>query len=75
MKRLQQLRLDAGLSTRDLAAKAGVAYGSVLDLESGTTTNPQVATLVKLATELKCKPSELLMDALPPMHTEEPKVA
>lgn len=70
-----QLRLDAGLSTRELAARAGVAYGSVLDLENGETTNPHVATLVKLADALDAKPSELLMDAIPPMHTDEPKAA
>lgn len=70
-----QLRLDAGLSTRELAAKAGVAYGSVLALESGETSNPHVSTLVALAEALNAKPSELLMDAIPPVHKDEPKAA
>lgn len=68
MNRLTQLRIDAHLSPRDLAKRAGVSPQSLLDIENGVTTNPQVATLHKLATALgeNVRPSELLMDAIGP---------
>lgn len=68
MLRLTQLRIDAHLSTIDLAAKAEVSYQQLLNIERGVTENPKVATLVKLATALgeNVKPSELLMDAIGP---------
>jgi transcriptional regulator with XRE-family HTH domain len=75
VKRLQQLRLDAHLSLDELDALSGVSSEQIRRIEAGTTTNPRVPTLVALATALNAKPSELLMDALPPMHTDEPKAA
>jgi transcriptional regulator with XRE-family HTH domain len=69
--RLTQLRIDAGFSTVDLAAKAGISYQQLLNIERGETTNPKVATLHKLAEALGgARPSELLMEALPPRHSE-----
>lgn len=70
MNRLTQLRIDLGLSSRDLAKKASVSYQQVLNIERGETANPTVATLHKLADALgeDVKPSELLMPALPPVE-------
>jgi transcriptional regulator with XRE-family HTH domain len=70
MIRLTQLRIDKGLSVRALAVAAGISYQQLLNIERGLTSNPQVATLHKLAGELgdNVKPSELLMDAIGPQE-------
>lgn len=64
MTRLEQLRLDARLTVRQLAAESGVSHQTILNLEAGK--GGQVASLGKLADVLNAKPSELLMDAIPP---------
>lgn len=64
MTRLEQLRLDARLTVRQLAAASGVSHQTILNLEGGK--GGQVASLAKLADVLDAKPSELLMDAIPP---------
>lgn len=68
MKRLTQLRIDAGLSPQALAAAAGISYQQLLNIERGETANPKVTTLHKLANALgeDVKPSELLMPAIGP---------
>jgi transcriptional regulator with XRE-family HTH domain len=71
MMRLTQLRIDAGLSVRALAVKSGLSYQHLLNIERGETANPQVATLHKLADVLAARPSELLMDALPPSNASD----
>ena len=77
MMRLVQLRIDAGLSRGQLAERAGLTIQGLANIENGVTSNPQVATLHKLAAQLGegVRPSELLMDAIPPMHKDEPKAA
>jgi transcriptional regulator with XRE-family HTH domain len=65
VRRIEQLRLDEGLSRQALAELAGVSEDTIRAMELADTT-PRVATLVAVARPLKCKPSELLMDALPP---------
>jgi transcriptional regulator with XRE-family HTH domain len=74
MTKLEQLRLDAGLSVRDLATTAGVSHQTIYDLEA-LRARPHSATLTALATALTnelrradpeapaVKPSELLRDA------------
>lgn len=76
MIRLTQLRIDAGLTVMALAERAGVSYAQLLNIENGVSTNPKVTTLHKLAGQLGegVRPSELLMDAIPPRH-DEPKAA
>lgn len=66
MSRLQQLRLDACLSLDQLAEQSGVCSEQIRRIENGTTAAPRVRTLAALATALNARPSELLMDALPP---------
>lgn len=64
MIRLQQLRLDAGLSINDLAAEAKVGRLTIRRIEeSGQAVH--VAPLHKLAARFGVKPSELLMPAIP----------
>ena len=64
MTRLEQLRLDKGLTALQLADRAGVAHKTIYNIEAGKGAN--VATLVKLADALEARPSELLMPAIPP---------
>lgn len=68
MTRLEQLRLDARLTVKQLAAASGVSNQTILNLESGK--GGQVGSLAKLADVLSANPSELLMDALPPRYPE-----
>ena len=65
MIRLEQLRIDAGLSPKQLAKVAGVAYQTVKNIEGGKS-EAQVETLHKLAKALDAQPSELLMPAVYP---------
>jgi transcriptional regulator with XRE-family HTH domain len=58
--RLEQLRIDALLSREQLAAECGVSDRTIARLEQGR--GAQVATLGKLASFFKVKPSELLRD-------------
>jgi len=47
-KRLQQLRVAKGLSTREFAYEADISHSSVGRLEAGLT-NPSLTTLIKIA--------------------------
>lgn len=71
MLRLQQLRLDARLSRAALAERTGMTYAQLRNIEQGATPNPRVDTLGKLADALNARPSELLMDALPPSDSAD----
>jgi transcriptional regulator with XRE-family HTH domain len=70
--RLTQLRIDKGMTCRELAAAAGLSYTQMRAIESGESKSPRVGTLTRLALALgeNVRPSELLMDALPPRHPE-----
>jgi transcriptional regulator with XRE-family HTH domain len=59
--RLQELRINRGLSQRRLADLAGVANTSVWKIEQGGGANP--ATLKKLADVLGVRPVDLLKRA------------
>jgi transcriptional regulator with XRE-family HTH domain len=48
---LKRLRMEAGLSLRGLAAAAGVAHDTVMEIEGGRRT-PHPATVKKLADAL-----------------------
>jgi len=56
--KLQELRINYGLSQRRLAELAGVSNTSVWKIEQGGGANP--ATLKKLADVLGVRPTELL---------------
>lgn len=56
--KLQELRINQGLSQRRLAGLAGVSNTSVWKIEQGGGANP--ATLKKLADVLGVRPVELL---------------
>lgn len=74
MIRLTQLRIDKGMTCRELAAAAGLSYTQLRAIERGESASPRVTTLTRLAEALDdnggVRPSELLMDALPPRHPE-----
>lgn len=63
MIRLQQLRLDAGLSINDLAAEARVGRLTIRRIED-TGKAVHVAPLHKLAAHFGVAPSELLAPAV-----------
>jgi transcriptional regulator with XRE-family HTH domain len=62
MIRLQQLRIDKGLSVPALAERAGVTKQTIYNLEDGK--SARVETLVALAEVLEARPSELLRVAV-----------
>lgn len=59
LSNLQNLRIRAALSQRDLAKKAGVAHTTIVRLEGGDP-NFLPSTLRKLARALHVKPAELI---------------
>lgn len=67
MTRLQQLRIDAGLTVQQLADKADVPASAVYRLESGKGT--RMDRLTALAKVLKVRPSELLLASVAPAET------
>ena len=62
--RLKELRIDAGLTQKSLAAKAGIAREVVARTEGGRTM-PEIGTLVKLADALGCSIDEIVGRADP----------
>ena len=58
MDKLQELRINQGLSQRQLAERAGLSPGAVWNLERRASGSP--ATLKKVADVLGVKPVELL---------------
>jgi transcriptional regulator with XRE-family HTH domain len=57
--RLRQLRTAAGLTQMNLAAKARVNVSIVSQIEQGTTTDPRVSTMRRLARALGVSLDEL----------------
>jgi len=57
--RLKVLRIEAGLSLRALAARAGVAHDTVMDTESGRR-EPHPGTVKKLADALGVSVGDLV---------------
>lgn len=58
MPTLRDLRLARALSQRDLAARAGVAPKTVVDLEMGRQ-EPRLRTIRRLAAALGVEPAEV----------------
>lgn len=56
---LKRLRMEKGLSTRDLADKAEMNLGNLSDLELGKK-NPLLTTVYALAEALGVRPADLL---------------
>ena len=57
---IQALREAAGMTQRDLAAKANVTAGYVAQIEMGTKKNPSLHVLKRLAKALGVPVTELL---------------
>jgi len=60
VNKLVELRINEGLSQRELAARAGVTNTSVWKLERGGNVRP--ATLKKIADVLGVKPMDLMKE-------------
>lgn len=58
MNKLKELRINAGLSQRELAARAGLSPGAVWQVEHRGSGSP--ATLKKIADVLGVRPVDLL---------------
>lgn len=58
--RLRARRESCGLTTRQLAAAAGISQSAVTHLECGRRTRPGYGTLAALARALGCEPGELM---------------
>lgn len=57
---LKRARYDAGLTSKELAAVAGVAVDTITNAENGQM--PQAPTAKKIADALGVKPSDLFFD-------------
>jgi len=61
MKKLRKLRLERGLSLRDLEKLSGVAYSGICRMENGEYL-PNIKTLLKLARALNVRVEDLIDD-------------
>ena len=74
---VKQLRLEAGLTQAELAARAGVTVETVARLErvlrgrSSANSNPSLETLVRLASALGVEVSELLSEPSRPRPKDD----
>ena len=74
---VRQLRLEAGLTQAELAARAGVTVETVARLErvlrgrSSANSNPSLETLVRLASALGVEVSELLSEPSRPRPKDD----
>src|SRR5262245_58332257 len=59
-ERLKQLRGDAGLSQREVAASAGLSLSVVFKIEQGVIPDPRIETLVALADALDIALDDLI---------------
>lgn len=57
---VRKTRKKAGLSQDKLARKAGVAYNTVVKIESGENKNPTIETLRSIANALDVSVDELI---------------
>lgn len=62
MTRLEQMRLDAGMTRVGLALRTGVPARTIRELETGNVRRPRLATLAPLAEQFDVPASELLAD-------------
>lgn len=59
MSELRRLRVNARMSINKLAEQSGVSAKQIRNIEDGTTKNPQVETLSRLADALEVQPTEI----------------
>lgn len=59
---LRELRRDKGFTLKSLAAKSGVNYMKIHQIETGKINPENIAlkTAIKLAAALECKPEDIL---------------
>ena len=58
--KIREARKKSGLSQDKLAREAGVAYNTIVKIESGENPNPTVVTLKKIASALKVDVGDLI---------------
>ena len=59
-KKIKQRRKEVGLSQDKLSKLAGVAYNTIVKIESGENPNPTIETLKKIAKALNAPIEELI---------------
>lgn len=63
--RLQEMRLRRGWNQRELSERSTVPQPMISEIETGTVPNPQINTMYKLATALKCTVDDLIEPDVP----------
>ncbi|MAZ67501.1 hypothetical protein CL652_01890 [bacterium] len=58
--KLKSLKKQRGLSQSDLCKKTGLAYHTIAKIENGSTSDPRVSSLKKLADVLEISVDEFL---------------
>ena len=61
-RKLSQLRIANRMSLQDVATAIGVSKAHVFNLEKGTTANPSMELVVKLATLFRVRVSDMVGD-------------
>ncbi|MBK8272164.1 MAG: helix-turn-helix transcriptional regulator [Sphingomonadales bacterium] len=69
-QKLHELRLKKGLSLQDVADRIGVSKAHVFNLEKGTTRNPSMELVLKLADLFRVRVADLVGEN--PEASEEP---
>jgi len=64
--RIRAARKVLGMTQNDLAARAGITQGSLSRLEGGHTQDPEVGTILNIATGLGTSPYILVFDHYDP---------
>lgn len=56
---IAKLRVEKGLSYRDLSLKSGVTFATIQDIESGRTKDPGISKVIAIADALGIRPEVL----------------
>ncbi|MBU5256818.1 helix-turn-helix domain-containing protein [Tissierella praeacuta] len=59
---IKKLRVERGLTLRQLASKSELAFGAIGNIERGVIKDPQISTVIKLAKALEVTVAELVED-------------
>ena len=65
-RRIKERREARGLTQTELGAAAGITQGTLSSIERGKTQNPEVGTILNLASALKTSPYLIVFDHMPP---------
>jgi transcriptional regulator with XRE-family HTH domain len=58
--KLKRLRIEAGLTMREVSIRSGITEGQIFCIERGDTKNPRIDTASALANAIGCDLADLL---------------